>query len=244
MVISKTQSKSKMLDEGLRIYILKVYNYMCLALTITAIAAMVAISFEPLSELLFVSGTGGELVGLSGFGMILLFVPLIISIYMSLKLQTLSPDEARNLLCAYSVFMGLSLASIGLIYTGTSLARTFFICASLFGVMSIYGYTTKRDLTSMGSFLIMGLFGLIITSIINMFMQSEGIYYAQSLIGIFIFMGLISWDTQKIKMIYYNAPNKEIKDKLAVMAALALYLDILNLFLYLLRFLAVKKEKK
>lgn len=175
--------------------------------------------------------------------MILLFVPLIISIYMSLKLQTLSPDEARNLLCAYSVFMGLSLASIGLIYTGTSLARTFFICASLFGVMSIYGYTTKRDLTSMGSFLIMGLFGLIITSIINMFMQSEGIYYAQSLIGIFIFMGLISWDTQKIKMIYYNAPNKEIKDKLAVMAALALYLDILNLFLYLLRFLAVKKEK-
>lgn len=244
MVISKSQTKSKMLDEGLRIYIIKVYNHMCLALTLTAIAAMIAISFDSIASLLFVSDHTGELVGLTGIGMVILFVPLIISIYMSFKFQTLSPDESRALLWAYSICIGFSLAPIGLIYTGASIARTFFICAAVFGAMSIYGYVTKRDLTSIGSFLMMGLFGLIITSVINMFMQSEAIYYTQSLIGILIFMGLISWDTQKIKMIYYNAPDKETKDKLAVMAALALYLDILNLFLYLLRFFGVKKEKK
>ena len=132
--------------------------------------------------------------------------------------------------------MGVSLSYLGLIYTGQSLARTFFICSSVFGVMSLYGYSTKKDLTSMGSFLVMGLIGLIVVSLINIFLQSAAVEFATSLIGVAIFMGLIAWDTQKLKTMYYNSGGGEMGQKMAIMGAFSLYLDFINLFLYLLRF--------
>ena len=136
----------------------------------------------------------------------------------------------------------ISLASLALIYTGESIARTFFICASVFGGMSLYGYTTNRDLTSMGSFFIMGLLGLIIASLVNLFLKSSALYFATSLIGIAIFMGLIAWDTQKIKSMYFSSGGGELGQKMSIMAAFTLYLDFINLFLYLLRFFGNRRN--
>ena len=132
--------------------------------------------------------------------------------------------------------MGMSLSSLGFIYTGQSLVRTFFICSTVFGAMSLYGYTTKKDLTSMGSFLVMGLIGLLVVSLINMFLQSSAVNFATSLIGVGIFMGLIAWDTQKLKSMYYAAGGGEMGQRAAIMGAFSLYLDFINLFLHMLRF--------
>ena len=131
--------------------------------------------------------------------------------------------------------MGLSLSSIFLVYTQTSIAQVFFISAATFGAMSLYGYTTKRDLTSIGSFLIMGLFGLIIASIVNIFLQSSGLSFAISIVGVLVFVGLAAWDTQKVKESYSNSYGSDVLTKNAVMGALSLYLDFINLFLMLLR---------
>ena len=133
--------------------------------------------------------------------------------------------------------MGLSLSSIFLIYTGQSIVQTFFVTAASFGGLSLYGYTTKRDLSGMGSFLIMGLFGLIIASIVNIFLGSSALDFAISVIGVLIFAGLTAWDTQKIKEMYFEADGAEVAGRKAIMGALTLYLDFINLFLFMLRFL-------
>ena len=159
-----------------------------------------------------------------------------IAIFFFMGIGRMRVQTAMTLFWVYAAAMGLSLSHLGLVYTGQSLAKTFFISSSVFGAMSIYGYTTKRDLTSMGSFLVMGLIGLIVVSLVNLFLRSPAIEYATSFLGVAIFMGLTAWDTQKLKAMYYQTGGGEIGQKMAIVGAFTLYLDFINLFLYLLRF--------
>ncbi|MFY9590301.1 Bax inhibitor-1/YccA family protein [Rickettsia endosymbiont of Halotydeus destructor] len=225
-------SKNKSFDEGLRKYMLKVYNYMALALLLTGVAAIATISYEPLANLIFQTG----------FGRLIMFAPLGIALYFFMGFGKMSLQTAQILFWVYAALTGMSLSYLSLIYTGESIARTFFICASVFGGMSLYGYNTNKDLTSLGSFAAMGLIGLILVSLVNMFLQSSAISFATSLIGVVVFMGLIAWDTQKIKSMYYMAGNDELGQKMSIMAAFNLYLDFINLFLYLLRFFGNRRN--
>ncbi len=228
-------------DEGLRNYMLKIYNFMAMGLVVTGIFAFLTLNFPPLAGLMFNIGPNGEFISTSGLGMLISFAPLGIAIYFFMGLGRMSVNTAQTLFWVYAAVMGMSLSYLGLVYTGQSLARTFFICASVFGAMSIYGYTTKTDLTSMGSFLIMGLIGIIVVSLVNIFLRSPAIDFATSFIGIAIFMGLTAWDTQKLKTIYYNSGGGEMGQKMAVLGAFTLYLDFINLFLYMLRFFGDRK---
>ena len=228
-------------DEGLRNYMLKIYNFMAIGLLVTGVFAFSTLNFPPLASLMFNIGPNGEFMGTSGFGMLISFAPLGIAIYFFMGLGRMSVNTAQTLFWVYAAVMGMSLSYLGLVYTGQSLARTFFICASVFGAMSLYGYSTKSDLTSMGSFLIMGLIGLIVVSLVNIFVRSPAIDFATSFIGIAIFMGLTAWDTQKLKTIYYSSGGGEMGQKMAVMGAFTLYLDFINLFLYMLRFFGDRK---
>ena len=228
-------------DEGLRNYMLKIYNFMAMGLVVTGVFAFSTLNFPPLAALMFNIGPNGEFMGTSGLGMLISFAPLGIAIYFFMGLGRMSVNTAQTLFWVYAAVMGMSLSYLGLVYTGQSLARTFFICASVFGAMSIYGYTTKTDLTSMGSFLIMGLIGIIVVWLVNIFLRSPAIDFATSFIGIAIFMGLTAWDTQKLKTIYYNSGGGEMGQKMAVLGAFTLYLDFINLFLYMLRFFGDRK---
>ncbi|MCP5362465.1 MAG: Bax inhibitor-1/YccA family protein [Rickettsiaceae bacterium] len=228
-------------DEGLRNYMLKIYNFMAMGLVVTGVFAFSTLNFPPLAGLMFNIGPNGEFISTSGLGMLISFAPLGIAIYFFMGLGRMSVNTAQTLFWVYAAVMGMSLSYLGLVYTGQSLARTFFICASVFGAMSLYGYTTKTDLTSMGSFLIMGLIGIIVVSLVNIFLRSPAIDFATSFIGIAIFMGLTAWDTQKLKTIYYNSGGGEMGQKMAVLGAFTLYLDFINLFLYLLRFFGDRK---
>jgi len=230
------------IDQGLRDYMLKTYNYMAVALALTGIMAFGTLSFPPLTHLMFNISPSGQFMGSSTLGYIITFAPLAIAFYFFSGAGRMSVDTAKILLWVYAGLTGLSLGSLGLIYTGESIAQTFFICASLFGAMSLYGYTTKKDLTSIGSFLVMGLVGLVIISLVNMFLQSSAIYFATSIIGVGVFIGLIAWDTQKIKSMYFMYGGGELGQKMSVMAAFTLYLDFLNLFLYMLRFLGNRRN--
>ncbi|MBY0533931.1 MAG: Bax inhibitor-1/YccA family protein [Rickettsiaceae bacterium] len=228
-------------DEGLRSYMLKIYNYMSLALLLTGVFAFGTLNFPPLMNLMYNIGPNGEFMGTSMLGMIITFAPLGIAIFFFMGMANMSVNKAQTLFWVYAAVMGMSLSSLGLQYTGQSLARTFFICSAVFGSMSLYGYTTKKDLTSMGSFLIMGLIGLIVVSIVNIFLQSPAISFATSFIGVAIFMGLTAWDTQKLKSMYYQSGGGEMGEKTAIMGAFTLYLDFINLFLYMLRFFGDRK---
>jgi len=228
-------------DEGLRNYMLKIYNFMAIGLLVTGVFAFSTLNFPPLASLMFNIGPNGEFMGTFGLGMLISFAPLGIAIYFFMGLGRMSVNTAQTLFWVYAAVMGMSLSYLGLVYTGQSLARTFFICASVFGAMSLYGYSTKSDLTSMGSFLIMGLIGLIVVSLVNIFLRSPAIDFATSFIGIAIFMGLTAWDTQKLKTIYYSSGGGEMGQKMAVMGAFTLYLDFINLFLYMLRFFGDRK---
>ena len=228
-------------DEGLRSYMLKIYNFMAMGLVITGVFAFATLNFPPLASLMFNIGPNGEFLGTTGFGMLMSFAPLGIAIYFFMGMGSLSVGTAQLLFWVYAALMGISLSYLGLVYTGQSLAKTFFICSSVFGAMSIYGYTTKRDLTSVGSFLIMGLIGMIVVSLVNIFLRSPAIDFATSFIGIFIFVGLIAWDTQKLKTMYYASGGGEFGQKMAIIGAFSLYLDFINLFLHLLRFFGDRK---
>ncbi|MDG1436797.1 MAG: Bax inhibitor-1/YccA family protein [Rickettsiaceae bacterium] len=231
-----TAKNTRGFDEGLRSYMLKIYNFMSLALLITGVMAMGTLNFPPLMNIMYNIGPNGEFLGSSMAGTIITFAPLGIAIYFFMGMGRMSIEKAQTLFWVYAALVGMSLSSLGLIYTGQSIAKTFFICSAVFGSMSIYGYTTKKDLTSMGSFMIMGLIGLIVVSVINIFLQSPAIEFATSFIGVAVFMGLTAWDTQKLKSIYYSSGGGEMREKMAIMGAFTLYLDFLNLFLYLLRF--------
>jgi len=228
-------------DQGLREYMLKVYNYMALGLVITGLAAFITVS-TPIVNLMFNFSPMGEFIGTTGLGLLVMIAPVAIAIYFFWGFGTLDFSKARFLFWLYSALTGMSLSSLGFMYTGDSIARTFFICASVFGAMSLYGYTTKRDLTSIGSFMVMGLFGVIIASVVNIFMKSPAIYFATSFLGVIIFMGLIAWDTQKLKSYYYSARNSEAGQKMSILGAFILYLDFINLFIFLLRFFGVARK--
>ncbi|WP_113241751.1 Bax inhibitor-1/YccA family protein [Pararhizobium sp.] len=222
------------IDEGLRTYMLKVYNLMALGLAITGIAAYAAFQFA------FADGqltAFGQAIYVSPLKWVVMLAPLALVFYMSFRINSMSVSAARTTFWVYAGLMGLSLSSIFLIYTGQSITQTFFITAASFGALSLYGYTTKRSLSGMGSFLMMGLFGLIIASIVNIFLASSALNFAISAIGVLIFAGLTAYDTQKIKEMYFEADSEDAAGRKAIMGALTLYLDFINLFLFMLRFL-------
>ena len=233
-----TTAETHVIDEGLRAYMLKVYNYMASGVLLTGIISLL------LFKLSVVMAPDGSITGLTSLGnalynsalmWIVMLAPLGVVFYMSFGIRKMSASKAQGTFWVFAALMGASLSSIFLVYTGASIARVFFITAGTFGAMSIYGYTTKRDLTKLGSFLMMGLIGIIIASIVNIFMKSTMMYFVISILGVLIFVGLTAYDTQKIKNMYLVSDSSEIMGKKAVMGALALYLDFINLFLMLLR---------
>ncbi len=235
-VQSSSQSQGVVYDQGLRSYLLGVYNYMASAILLTGIVAYMAGTSEAFLELMFSMKADGS-VGLSPAAYIVMFAPLGVVFYLSARLHALSENAAKMWFFGYAALMGLSLYYVFALFTGVSVARVFFITAGTFGAMSLYGYTTKKDLSSMGSFLMMGLIGLIIASVVNIFLQSSALHFAVSIIGVLLFVGLTAYDTQKIKNSYYAvAGHAEMMGKAAIMGALSLYLDFINLFVMLLQF--------
>tara|TARA_B100000949_G_scaffold107508_1_gene95481 strand:+ start:34 stop:687 length:654 start_codon:yes stop_codon:yes gene_type:complete len=197
-----------------------------------------------LFKLSVVMSPDGSIAGLTSVGnalynsalmWVVMLAPLGVVFYMSFGIRKMSAAKAQMTFWIFAALMGASLSSIFLVYTGESITRVFFITAGTFGAMSIYGYTTKRDLTKLGSFLMMGLIGIIIASIVNIFMKSTMMYFVISILGVLIFVGLTAYDTQKIKNMYLVSDSGEIMGKKAVMGALTLYLDFINLFIMLLR---------
>ena len=221
-----TATKSEaQVDQGLRSYMLRIYNYMATGLGLTGLTAY----FVAITPSLFNAIYGTPLYW------IVALAPLGFVFYLSARINKMSSSAAQITFWIFSSVMGLSMASIFIQFTGESIARVFFITAGTFGAMSIYGYTTKRDLTKLGSFLMMGLFGIIIASLVNIFMKSTMMYFVISIIGVLVFVGLTAYDTQKIKNMYLVSDSGELIGKKAVMGALTLYLDFINLFIMLLR---------
>ncbi|MEZ5690683.1 MAG: Bax inhibitor-1/YccA family protein [Rickettsiales bacterium] len=239
------QSTAATYDAGLRAYMLKIYNYMASALVLTGLVAMF------IAKISVVTNDAGQIMGLSEFGAtmfggplkwVVMLLPLAFVLVLSFGINRLSVFATQSIFWAYSAAMGVSLSTIFLAYTGESIARVFFITAGTFGAMSIYGYTTKRDLTGMGSFLIMGLIGVIIASVVNIFLESRALHFAVSVIGLFIFIGLTAYDTQRLKNMYYQlAGNASMMAKASVMGALSLYLDFINIFMYLIQFMGDRR---
>lgn len=229
---ASTASRTSTYDSSLRAYMVKVYNFMAIALGISGAVAFLTANSPALMNAIF--GTP--------LAFVVMLAPLGFVLFFSYKLNSISAQKAKTYLWIYSGLMGLSLSTILVVYTGTSVARVFFITASTFGAMSLYGYTTKKDLTGMGSFLMMGLIGLIIASIVNIFLKSTALEFALSAIGVLIFIGLTAYDTQRIKQSYYHASgDSEATNKMAVIGALSLYMDFINLFIMMLRFFGDRK---
>jgi FtsH-binding integral membrane protein len=211
-------------DNSLRAYIRGIYTYMAGGLALTGAVAYAAVAFGVYQQ-----------IAKTPLIWVVLFAPLAMVLFLSFRIQKMSLVTAQTTYWAYAGLMGLSLAGIFLIYTGESISRVFFITGGTFAAMSVYGYTTKTDLTRFGSFLIMGLFGVIIASLVNFFLKSSALQFAISVIGVIVFVGLTAYDTQKIKEMYSEADSADTLGKKTVMGALTLYLDFINLFLMLLR---------
>ena len=229
----------EMIDDGLRQYMIKIFNYMGIGLCLTALTAWITVH-TPLISMMF-NVDANNAVGLSVFGWIVTFAPLFMVFIFMGMLQRSSIGALQLMFWAYCAVMGLSCADILLLYSGASITRVFLITAATFGSMSLYGYTTKRDLTSIGSFLYMGVWGLIIASIVNMFMHSAALYYALSYISVAIFVGLTAYDMQKLKSLYYQMGGEEEQHRVAIAGALNLYIDFINLFLSLLRIMGDRR---
>ncbi len=223
-------------DEGLRAYMLKVYNYMVVGLVLTGAVAFAVINVPAISSLFFatVQTSYGLATQLTILGWIALFAPLLFVWVFASRLHSMDPNTAQTLFWVYAGLMGLALAPIVAVYTSMSIAKVFFMTAATFGAMSLYGYTTKRDLTRWGSFLMMGLIGIIIAMVVNIFLASPALHFAISVIGVLVFVGLTAYDTQRIKSMYAAADGTAVMTRKAIMGALQLYLDFVNLFLMLL----------
>ena len=211
-------------DAGLRRYLLNVYNHMAGGLVLTGGVAYAAAA----------SGLYQRILGTPLFW-IVLFAPLALVLFLGFRVEKMSMGAARLTFWTYAALVGLSLSGIFIVYTGTSIAEVFLITAATFGAMSLYGYTTSSDLSRIGSFLFMGLIGVVIASVVNMFFASAAFQFAISIIGVLVFVGLTAWDTQRIKTIYVASDDEAVAAKKAIMGALALYLDFLNLFLLLMQ---------
>jgi len=221
-----------LIDAGLRAYMQRVYSYMAGGLALTGIVAYAAASSG-----FYQTFAGTPLIW------IVMLAPLGFVLILSFGIQRMSAAAATVLFWIYAAVMGLSLGSIFLVFTGTSIARVFFITAATYGAMSLYGYTTRTDLSSFGTFLLMGLIGIVIASIVNIFVGSSALQFAISVIGVIIFTGLTAYDTQRIKEMYLDSDTDEVEGKKAILGALALYLDFINLFMLLLQLFGQRRQE-
>jgi FtsH-binding integral membrane protein len=249
-------------DEGLRAYMLRIYNYMAIGLAVTGLAAlgiyMLSVTGE-MASAAKVMRNGAEIpariagsmyltqigyyVYVSPIKWVIMLAPLAMVFVLSFGVERMRPAAAQAAFWVFAVLMGLSLSAIFLVFTHTSIVRVFFIAAASFGALSLWGYTTQRDLSGMGSFLLMGLFGVILASLVNLFMASSALQFAISVIGVGVFAGLTAWDTQRLKSEYlYGAMDGETTERSAIIGALSLYLNFINLFTLLLQLLGQREE--
>ena len=220
------------IDVGLRDYMLRIYNYMASGLALTGIVAYVFAQYLEANPAL----------ARSPVMYLFMLAPLGLVMWLSYGINRMQASTAQAIFWVYAGVMGFSMASIFLVFTGESIARVFFITAGTFGAMSLYGYTTRRDLTEWGSFLRMGVFGIIIALVVNLFIGSTVLLNAISAIGVIVFVGLTAYDTQKIKEMYFESDDGETASKKAVMGALSLYLDFINLFMMLMQLLGTRRD--
>ncbi len=232
-----SDAASAQIDAGLRSYMLGVYNYMTTALGVTGLVAfgtkMLTTETGP-DGATYVNGLGALLFGTPMMWVVAL-APLAMVFWLSAGIHRMSVPKAQTLFYVFAGLMGLSLTSVLFVYTGASVARAFFITAGAFSALSLYGYTTKRDLGPLGAFLIIGVFGLILASLVNIFVQSQGAEFLISIVGVLLFAGLTAYDTQKIKSMYMASDSHEVAQRKSIHGAMALYLDFINMFLMLLR---------
>ncbi len=231
MTQSRSAAAAADIDVGLRQYMLKVYNYMSVGLVVTGLIALLVAEHAQVFNA----------VTYSPLRWVVIFAPIGFAMLFGFRIQQMRAITAEILYWAFAAIMGLSLSYIFVLYSHASVARVFFITAGTFAGMSLYGYTTKRDLTSIGSFLIMGLFGIILAMIVNFFLHSAALYFTISIIGVVIFVGLTAWDTQKIKEMYSAGDAAEVATKKAILGAFQLYLDFINLFVMLLRLMGSRR---
>ena len=214
-------------DAGLRSYMLSVYNYMASGVLLTGIVAM-TLAMTGVAETIFAGGI---------LKWVVIFSPLIMIMIMGARMQRMSTSGMQSFFWAFAAVMGVSMSVIPLIYSGSSIATTFFATSAAFLSLSLYGYTTKKDLSGFGTFLIMGVVGLLVVMIANMFIRSTGLSLAISAIGVLLFAGLTVYDTQKIKSMYAHVAGTDMMGKTVIMGALTLYLDFINMFQFLLAFM-------
>jgi FtsH-binding integral membrane protein len=219
------------LDLGLRQYMLRVYNFMAAGLALTGLVAYGAVA----------TGFYQQIAGTPLIWLVML-APLGALLFLSFRVEQMSVGAAQATFWTYAALMGLSLAGIFLVFTGASIARVFFITGATFAAMSLYGYTTRRDLSQFGSFLFMGLIGIVLASLVNIFLASSALQFAISVIGVIVFTGLTAWDTQRIKEVYFESDPGDVMTKKALMGALSLYLDFINLFVMLLQLVGQRRE--
>jgi hypothetical protein len=224
-------------DEGLKAYMLRVYNYMTLGLAITGAVAlgtfMLAVVTDPATGARSLTEIG-QLLYTSPLKWVVIFAPLALVFFLSFRIDRMSLGTAQAVFWTYAALVGLSLSVIFLVFTGQSITRVFFITAASFGALSLYGYTTKRDLSGLGTFLFMGLIGVIIASVVNIWLASSMLQWIVSVVGVLVFAGLTAYDTQQIKEMYYGGDDSATAGRKAVMGALRLYLDFVNMFMMLL----------
>jgi len=234
------------IDQGLRAYMIRVYNLMALGLAITGLAALGTVSLATSGDPSAAAATLPNGKMLTDLGVVLygsplrwvvMLAPLAFVFFLSFRIDRMATSSAQMLFWAFAAVMGISLSSIFLVYTGASIVQTFFITATAFGALSLWGYTTKRDLTGMGTFLFMGVIGLLIAMVVNIFLASPALQFAISAIGVLVFAGLTAYDTQKIKEMYFEGDDALVAGRKAIMGALTLYLDFINMFTFLLQFL-------
>ena len=226
------------IDAGLRSHMLKIYNYMGLGVGVTGLMAWLIANTPALNEIFYNVTTRSPTI----IGMIAMFAPLAFILFISFASQRSSASTLQTMFWAFCAVMGISMSSVFMIYTSVSIANTFFVVAAMFAATSLWGYTTKADLSKMGSFLMMALIGLIIASVVNIFLASSMMHFIISIAGVVIFTGLTAWDTQRIKDSYSEGFGEEATNKMAVLGALNLYLNFINLFQFMLQFMGSRRD--
>lgn len=241
---SRTAAQAELYDAGLRAYMLRVYNYMMIGLVVTGLTAygvfQQSVVVDPESGRFALTGLGQLLFG-SPLRWVVMLAPLGVVFLLGARLQKMSVGGAQATFWIFSGLMGLSLATLFMVFTGASIAKVFFIAAATFGALSLYGYTTQRSLSGMGSFLMMGLIGVVVASLVNMFLHSGMMSWIISMVSVGVFAGLTAYDTQKIKEMYFAYDDGSAGAKIAIMGALSLYLDFINLFVSLLQLLGDRR---
>jgi len=223
--VSRSPAMDMSLDQGLRTFMLGIYNHMMVAMLITGAIAYFSSQSAPLMQLIFTTP----------LRWVVMFAPLGFVFFLAARVFKMSPGAARMWFYAFAGMMGLSLSWIFLAYTGMAIAKIFFMTAAMFGALSLFGYTTKKDISGWGGFLIMGVIGIIIASVVNLFLGSSAIQFAVSVLGLLIFAGLTAYDTQRLKHSYYSlGGDATMAARVSIMGALSLYINFLNMFMFLL----------